>query len=293
MLANGSINRNTFVIAVEYNKRNVSRIRKFLQKHFKNFEVYEGTAASMYLEPLLKDRKIDYMFFDMCGNFEAHISNWFHKNQEHFKPYAKIWITARATFRKGKCRKALRSYVGKRIMDGLGKKLSDVTTNVFSHYLSTGDITKHIQDIMQFIYLSFDKTDIDFTGIYKYRDGSDMALVGLQTKGVCDNGFDYDAYVKNYNRRVCAAKKITYGYARGQWPGKKLRKQRKRKAAPRAVQNYADLLKVKNEKDLNKRGVKIAIGRYAVTYDTTPDAIRAGVRRTFTVRKQRKQTVLN
>ena len=288
MLKNKAAIRQSFVIAIERNKKHARKIRTFLKKHFNKFYIHNGEAYSFDIASVLKGKKIDYAFYDMCGNFNVRIANWFNKCQLLFKEDTSIWITQKIIYRKGEGTKVLKRHIGKDIQKDFSSKLKNIQTNIFDGILSTGDFVKHMQLTLQAMYMAFDKVNVDFVSTYQYTDKmTKMGLAELVIKERQDKDLGFDRFVASYNRLITSYNSLVrFGYPRGNWPGFVPPKPKKAKVK-KVVLCFADRLKVKSEKDLQKDGVKKWIGRYAKMYNTTPKAIIGGIRRTLTVRRKR------
>ena len=234
LLTNKAVNRKTFVIAIEHNPKFVLKLRRFLKKHFDNFYIFEGEAKNFDIELVLDGKKIDYCFYDMCGNFDIRISNWFHKCQQHFAKNCNIFITYKVTNRRLEGRKSLEKQYGQKSSSILREHLRDVKSNIFINDFSTGAFVKNIKTSLRLMFLAFEKTAIQFKECHCYKDSttSYMGFVHLKTLGKEEKNHNFDSLIKIYNRMVKVP--LTFGYERGQWPGKppvKLKKIKKAKTA--------------------------------------------------------------
>jgi len=290
LLANKAINRQSFVIAIEKDKKYAAKIRTFLKKHFNKFYIHVGEADVFDIASVLKEKKIDYAFYDMCGNFNVRIANWFNKCQLLFEKDTSVWITQKIIYRKSEGTEVLKRHIGKDIQKDFSNKFRNIQTNIFDGILSTGDFIKHMQLTLEAMYMAFDKVNVDFISTYQYTDNmTKMGLAKLIIREKQNKDLGFDEFVESYNRLITSYNSfVRFGYPRGNWPGFVPPKPKKAKVKKVAL-CFADRLKVKSEKDLQKDGVKKWIGRYAKMYNTTPIAIMGGIRRSLTVR--RKQLV--
>jgi hypothetical protein len=81
----GAIDDNTFIIAVEEDKKTANKIQKYLDTlpnksyiHRKSLRYFHKIAA------VLDGKKIDCAFFDFCGLVDLHSTNWIMKHRKNF-----------------------------------------------------------------------------------------------------------------------------------------------------------------------------------------------------------------
>lgn len=94
-LANGTIDRNTYVIIIERNSEYIPSICEFLKNNFKRAYWFNGPLETCDLSNALKHKeKIDYAFFDICGFMTVGIAKWIYEfSGSEFAIGAKIFFT--------------------------------------------------------------------------------------------------------------------------------------------------------------------------------------------------------
>lgn len=75
-LSHRSIDRKTFIIAVEKDKKKAKTIRELLATMFDDYHVHAGPLHTLDLTTVLAGRKIDMAFFDLCGQMTKDIAGW-------------------------------------------------------------------------------------------------------------------------------------------------------------------------------------------------------------------------
>ena len=131
MLEKGFIGRNTYVIAVEFNPKNVPSIRNFLKKHFNDFAIFEGAIEDFDLPELLGKRKIDFAFIDLCGLLKASVADWLYEVRHCFADGCRIPITLKLNQRNGKYLPAVKKISGHQIHPEV-KELLQCNNNMLS-----------------------------------------------------------------------------------------------------------------------------------------------------------------
>jgi hypothetical protein len=75
-LKSGTINRKTFVIAVEKDPLKARRIEEQLGRLFQRFYVHVGQLYTLPLAEVLEGQQIDLAFFDLCGQLTSNVALW-------------------------------------------------------------------------------------------------------------------------------------------------------------------------------------------------------------------------
>jgi hypothetical protein len=125
----GTINRNTFVIAVEKDKRKASTIAKKLAKLFRRFHVHNGQLHTLPLAEILNGQQIDLAFFDLCGQITPQVAKWLQSlTGEEFATGAVVSYTFNKGYRHNRL---IESLVGgmprNEVVERLTKRCSQVT----------------------------------------------------------------------------------------------------------------------------------------------------------------------
>lgn len=106
-LANGLITQDTYLILVEgergfLGQMKLDQIHRFLRKNgLSNFYIHNQKVHKLNLERVLNGRKLEYMFFDICGYFTPEIKDWFLKYRHCFANNMHLPITISTGARKG------------------------------------------------------------------------------------------------------------------------------------------------------------------------------------------------
>lgn len=98
----GIINSKTKIIPCEKNPNRRDLVAKQLLTRTNNFtDVIKSPAHKVDLNRvLLSGEKIDYMPFDICGNFTISLAAWFYKNQKHFANGMRLPLTLQVNNKK-------------------------------------------------------------------------------------------------------------------------------------------------------------------------------------------------
>jgi hypothetical protein len=169
-LENGLIDLNTYLIVVERENDRMKSIEKFLKtKKFKNYYPHLGEVFDLDLEVVLKDKKVDYMFFDICGNLTAKIANWFNKYQDYFSLNMRMPTTLAIHHRKGEFNSAIETILKNENEKELDELLT-VNNNLLSCNVNKNNLIEHVRSNCQVLYYAFSKRKISITELHIYQD---------------------------------------------------------------------------------------------------------------------------
>ena len=280
-LKNGKFDSNTFMIAVEKEAKYIETIHNFMRKHFKNYYIHKGPLETLNLDKVLftgsifDEKKIDYAFFDFCGNLTHKIAYWLNKYTHCFKTNAKVVFTFYAKNRKKKFEKLIWKHTDKEVLPEVAEKLRYTVHNLLD-VIYNGNLIKNIQFDCQTLYLAFEQKEINFDYIYRYKDSSDMVLIGCNVSKEPNGRNDFIEFLDENNEK--------WGYAsqvirRG--------RQKKSKTEKNIKKAYIDRLNITCLEDLNKPAIKAWITRFAREDNTTVKAIIAGIKRSLTIRNKK------
>ena len=271
-LENGKFDSNTFMIAVEKDSRHIKTIYNFLRSNFKNYYIHKGPLESLKLDKILDGRKVDYAFFDFCGNLTQLVAYWLHRYTDCFKTDAKLIFTFYAKNRKKLFEKLIWKHTDKQVLPEVAEKLRYTVHNLLD-VIWDGKLIKNIQFDCQTLYLAFERKEINFDYIYRYKDTSDMVLIGCNvSKDPSGRNEFYDFLDKNNEKWEYASQPIRRGW------------QKNSKVKKNVKQNLLDKLHITCFKDLEKSGVRAWITRIANQNGTSPTRVLAGLKRSLTVR---------
>jgi hypothetical protein len=103
-----SIDRKTFIIAVEHDPKKAQTIRELLATMFDHFHVHAGPLHTLDLATVLAGRKIDMAFFDLCGQMTKDIAGWLlGLDNDSFTLGARVCWTFNLNYRKNDLADAL------------------------------------------------------------------------------------------------------------------------------------------------------------------------------------------
>ena len=271
-LENGKFNKDTFMIVVEYNAEYIKPIHNFMRKHFNDYYIHKGSIETLELDKVLDGKKIDYAFFDFCGNLTQQIAYWLYRYTDCFEIDAKLIFTFYAKIRKDLFPKLIWKHTDNQILPKVADKLRYTVHNLLDN-IYNGNLVKNIQFDCQTLYLAFEKKEINFDYIYRYKDSSDMVLIGCNMSGEPNGRNDFYDFMDKHNEDwEYASQPIRRG------------KQKKSKVKNNVKQNLIDKLHITCFKDLEKVGVKAWITRIANQNGTSPARVMAGLKRCLTVR---------
>ena len=127
----GIINRKTFIVVVDNNSNYCRKIRRFLKRNFDNFYVFCGDVKDMPLTTILKGKKIDIAFFDLCGNLKYNIQKWLYDNRKCFVVNCRFGLTIAASTRRKEFEKNVYKAVeDTEYIDKLERLLADSKNNL-------------------------------------------------------------------------------------------------------------------------------------------------------------------
>jgi len=280
-LQNGKFNKDTFIIAVEKEAKYIKTIYNFLRSHFKNYYIHKGPLETLKLDKILMtdtifdEKKIDYAFFDLCGNLTNRITYWLNKYTHCFETDAKVIFTFKAVNRKKKFEKLIWKHTDNQILPKVAEKLRYTVHNLLD-FISDGKLIKNIQFNCQTLFMAFEKKEINFDYFYRYRDTTDMFLIGCNIGDTPSGRTDFMTFMDKNNEK--------WGYA-----SQAIRRgrQKNRKITEAIKKCYLDRLNIKCLTDLDKPAIKAWITRFAKEDNTTVKAVIAGIKRSWTVRHQK------
>jgi len=206
----GNFDKNTFFIPIEQQATRRPIVDKQVAKLTKNtIPALACTAHAVPLEKYLdikKGEKLDYMFYDICGNITAKIARWFFLYQEYLENGFRLPITMQAvsTQFKGLNYKEVDEATNGEFFDFVHKFLrkQGVEINLKSGSLSMTTL-KSIYAQIYLLICSMPNKDIEFKSFYVYNNGD---ILKKKTKGSHANDMVFlDVVVKD---RDCRNKPI-------------------------------------------------------------------------------------
>jgi hypothetical protein len=272
-LKNKIIDKYTFIIVVEKNISYLKEIKEtFAQLGLINVCYHLGQADTLDLATVLNGRKIDYMFFDVCGNLTHKIANWFNLYQNYFEDNCRLFLTFSMAFRGKKDGKRDPKFI--RVLKKFFKKTKKSIQSklLFNRNINYSDnlSTQNFKYIKYALYFIFSTKEIEINGSYIYRDKTPMSLTEVTI--LKDKPKD-----KTFDKMLCSLPSLVYT------PKKKRGRPRLKKVVKLS---YAKLLHIYNLKDLKaaekSAGKQAAVTRLANTNGTLKGRIWAGIRREIT-----------
>lgn len=219
-LAIQQIDKKSFLIIVEGDtniverKKNLKKIRKFLADNkLTNFHIHGSRVHTLNLKRILKGRKIELLFFDICGNYTAEIANWFNKYQDCFAYKMRLPLTLaihqRGPRKTGKCNffKAMDKVSNATLkdlgLDGIENTILD------AEEIQCLNLLPDIRDTLKSIYYSFSRRKIKFSLIHPYRF-SRTNMVGFVADIMAEKDEDttFAEIAQIYNKKACPQKRI-------------------------------------------------------------------------------------
>jgi hypothetical protein len=274
-LKNGKFNRKTFIIAVEKNYRYAKKLENFLKKNFNNYYLHRSPIEILKLDEVLDGKKVDYAFFDFCGNLTNRIAYWLHSNARHFKTNAQVVFTFRAIDRIKQFERFIWKKTDKQVLPEVAEKLRHAEHNLLD-IVTDGKLIKNIQFDCQTLHLAFERQEIEFDYVYRYRDSSDMVLIGCTIGEEKINEEVFYNLINSYDQTVgYSSQAIRHGWGH----------KRRRKGKKTVVKvSYIDEIGISSFADLNKPWVKARITKLSKRDNTTPAKVTGGLKRSLTVR---------
>lgn len=223
-LKRGLITRKTYLILVEKEETVIIEIKRFLRKMgFKNYYIHDHKAGihKLNLTTALQGRKLDFMFFDICGNLTPEIAYWFYNNQSNFNKNMMMpttlaihprGIRAKTRGPKKENGRLCKFFhvVEKETQDIMydasifGKKDNLASSNAESLYL-----LRDFRLSCKALFHMFSTKNISIEETLIYRDTStNMAMFNIRIIGdkTADNTFE--SIITAYDKKVCRAKML-------------------------------------------------------------------------------------
>ncbi|MCK9544453.1 MAG: hypothetical protein M0R03_20735, partial [Novosphingobium sp.] len=196
------INKYTKLILVEQKKKNIPPIQKFVKKHNLNATIHYGPIEKFDLRSELKGAKVDFMFFDICGNITARVAYWFKKHQDCFSLNMRIPTTLAIHHRIGNFKKAI-SKITNDITPTEVEKLLFVKNNAFAYDFNKKNIRQDVLFNANILFYAFDKREIEFDGVFVYNDTRTvMTLFEIRIKGDKEKNDTLDRIIEQYDSTV-------------------------------------------------------------------------------------------
>lgn len=291
-LETGVIDKDTFILAIEKYPHKVKLIEdRFKELGIKktNYYIHPGQAFSFFnLKEVLAGRKIDFMFYDPCGNYTGKIAYWFNQYQDCIADNTRIFFTFATAYRGCKGNKKQPTFPSQ--IDRFTKQTSETIVKQYQSLINLeipNDISScHVDSLRQIkmgLYFAFSGKQIQFNeNLHLYKDTQtvmsllDMTVIGNKSK---DKTFDELREV--FNKKSSLANQMIIPYT----SERKCRKTRKHKAI--AKLSYAKKLGIFNRQDLKNAlksaGKKAWIRKYAnETKHKSFNRIVAGINRELT-----------
>jgi len=92
-LAQGTIDEDTFIIAIEQDKKTANVIRRQLKTLVKRFHLHVGPIIETHLPDFIGNKKIDFAFLDFCGNLDIKLVQWLLYQSGSFSVGAQVAFT--------------------------------------------------------------------------------------------------------------------------------------------------------------------------------------------------------
>lgn len=175
---NGILTEDTNIIAVERVKNRRRAVKSQLSKRTSNYQIAGTEAERVKLNKYLKDGdKIDYMPYDMCGNYTAAIAGWFFRNQKHFADGMRMSVTLTAINRKLHTYNEIKAVVGDKYLKVATKALKNAVFSGVGGFSLTSKMRDHIASQVFLLLCSMpDKqVEINRVSVYANTDVSHMA----------------------------------------------------------------------------------------------------------------------
>lgn len=215
---NGILTEDTLIIAVERVKSRRASVKKQLNKHTKNYYVAGTDAHRLKLDKFLpSDEKIDYLPYDMCGNYTAAIAGWFYRNQKRFADGMRMSVTLTAVNRRPETFDEIKKVAGDKVAKTVSKALKNAEFAGVGGFCLTSEMREHIaSQVFMLINSMPDKhIEINRATIYANTEFSSQAkhMVVLDS-------YVYDAesdvrktnvlnrIVRGYNQKVGIASQV-------------------------------------------------------------------------------------
>ena len=218
---NGILTEDTNIIAVEKVRTRRPAMVRQLKKRTSNFQVAKSDAFRLKLAKYLKGEKVDYMPFDICGNFTAQLAGWFFRNQPHFANGMRMSLTLAAINRKKKVTDLIKEIAGDSIFKYVHKALKNALWSSVGGFLITEEMRENIATQVFLFLCSMPDKHIEVNSISLYSNKGKKK--GKFTDMVAIDADVYDSPFRNkyrmgvaskvfhlYNEDACDASKVVY-----------------------------------------------------------------------------------
>ena len=222
----GLINSKTFLIIVEREEKTIKNIKKNLKRlKLKNFYIHNGEIEDLNLTKVLKNKKLEYVFFDICGNLTGKIADWFNINQDNFADNMIIPFTFQIAPRRKRANKRGRKSKNEptTLMMAIDKNTKNVNDNIVFpsnnniiesfRYMKSQNLLRDINFIIKTIFYSFSNRNISINNAYIYRDLENksplnMIMLNAKLKGQKKENILWEKIVNEHDSKVCNASRI-------------------------------------------------------------------------------------
>ena len=92
-LKQGTIDADTFVIAVERDPETADLIETQLNSLVKDYHLHRDVVNTLDLKEVLQDRRIDFAFLDLCGSLDMKLAHWMYGLKDVFTTNAVVAYT--------------------------------------------------------------------------------------------------------------------------------------------------------------------------------------------------------
>lgn len=182
-LDQGTINKDTFYIAVEKDGQIASTIDKKLSKMgFTNYYVHDGNLYTLKLSNLLRGRQLDFTFLDFCGELTPKTALWLYRCSlmNVFNSPSVLSITFCSKIRRGKFIQTYMKSCNSMPNIVLQKIYSDnCNCNFLNNWIDPNDIIKNRRfntsiGTISALVSSLVHYDINITDVLHYCDKTQM-----------------------------------------------------------------------------------------------------------------------
>lgn len=305
----GNYNKSTFFIPIEETNEKPEfrrdKVDKQMAKLTKNtVPALACKSHAVKLEKYLdlkKGEKLDYMFYDICGNETVKIARWFFLYQEYLENGMRMPMTIQVESKRGfgynyeAVNNATKGKHNSFVHNLLRKQGTEIT-------LLSSSISPEAWDSLYaqiyLIYCSMPNKVIDFKTIHVYNNADvierkkgqigklaeDMALIDM----VIEDRDELDTVILSKLKKVVNA----YNELISNNSEKVELKHRVRKVRGKAKKSqnkvaFMDMFKIKTKDDLNKTKTVKAIRKYADKKGMKVSDITAGIGRSLTIRARK------
>ena len=242
-LEEGSLNYNSFAIAVEREPENWRSIDNFLKKNFKKSYLFKGELHKLPLTEILAEynaNPVDFSFLDLCGHMNNKNAHWLYKNRENFADICRFGLTVPTLNRNKDNWETVAHKTAKKwdYVEFLEELLKDSRNNLAKHIYGipikvisdkqkirkkrAAELTNTIRSIKAECYsfmVALNNRKIDIDRIYRYKDidndgkkHTEMALIDFRLNGYQIGDDLCMDMVKEYDKNAgYASQTLRYG----------------------------------------------------------------------------------